>query len=49
MKFYDIIHAGKDGHYVCENGEPIARFDSLTKAESLRETLVQRLIEEKGW
>ena len=46
MNFYYIIPGGKDGHYVCENGNFIARFDELAKAEALRQTLVDRLAEE---
>jgi hypothetical protein len=43
-KFYDLEPC--DGsHYLLENGKPIARFDSLEKAEAVRASFVEELVE----
>lgn len=43
LKFYDLEPRG-GSHYLLENGQPIARFNCLEKAEAAREVFCQEQI-----
>lgn len=46
MKFYEIEPKAGGGYYLLENGQPIARFDDLAKAEAARELFMLEVAKE---
>jgi hypothetical protein len=42
FKFYDL-QPREGSHYLLENGEPIARFNELSKAEAVRAGLIAEI------